>query len=266
MAASDALRETAKSLGLIQHKDKSDSELQQIRLNNASIVAGLGTDPRSIAQGYQLLGEVDACNEILAQRKEERDEIQSGKKKWVEELQKRKDDALLTLRAAATPNGQLVQAILEDEDRLSRSELAGWCDELASLDDAVLDQLLKDLVEDGVLESPDNEGRYRLRVVCDADMQWSADNSVRAIAHSDMRHKETAKEIMFLLAMEGEPMCPEEIVEAQKDFFDEDSGGRYSISAAMNEMLGAGILTRAFRAGNKGYFAPAIIGEGRRKQ
>ena len=128
MAASDVVRESAKSLGLIQHGDKSDTELQQIILNNSKLAIGLGTDPQSIAQSYRLLGEIDACNELLAQRKAEREEIKRGKKKWVEELQKRKDDALLALRAAATPNRQLVQAILEDKDRLSRSELAGWCD------------------------------------------------------------------------------------------------------------------------------------------
>lgn len=269
MATSDAIKEAAKTLGLIQHKDKSDSELQQIILNNARLVAGIGTDPSSISQGYKLMGESEACNELLAQRNAERERIKTGKKKWVEELQKRKDDALLSLRAAATPNGQLVQAILEDEDSLSQMELAGWCDELASLDDEVLTKLLKDLVEDGVLAPPDKDGRYRLRVVCDADQQWSSNKSTRAISHSDIQQKELATKIMLLLEAEEEPMCAEDCVEAQELFHDgenTESVGRYSFDSAMREMMKAGILTRVFTVDRNTYYAPAIIGEGGRRQ
>ena len=269
MATSDAIKDAAKALGLIQHKDKSDSELQQIILNNARLVAGIGTDPSSISQGYRLMGESEACNELLAQRNAERERIKTGKEKWVEELQKRKDDALLSLRAAATPNGQLVQAILEDEDSLSQMELAGWCDELASLDDEELTKLLKDLVEDGVLASSGKDGRYRLRVVCDANQQWSSDNSIRAISHSAMRNKELAMKIMLLLDAEEEPMCAEDCAAAQEwfpDAEDTESVGKYSFDSAMREMMKEGILTRVFIVGSNSYYAPAIIGEGGRRQ
>ena len=95
MSTQDSLRASAKSLGLIQHADKSDAELRDILLQNAKTIAGL--PPQAIAQGYRLLGESHACNELLSRRKALREEIKSKKAQWKADLQKRRDDALLML-------------------------------------------------------------------------------------------------------------------------------------------------------------------------
>ena len=61
MAINDTVRELWKDNALSEHRGKSEAELQQIILNNARIVTGLGSDPHSVAEGYKLLGINDAC-------------------------------------------------------------------------------------------------------------------------------------------------------------------------------------------------------------
>lgn len=273
MATGSDVRNAAKGLGLIQHKDKSDSELQQIIVKNARIVAGLGPDARSVAQGYQLLGESDACNELLSQRQENRERVKNYKNEWRETLQKRRDDALLSLRAAATPNGQLVQAILEDEERMSQEELAGWCDELGSLDDETLSQLLNDLLDDDVLEWPDADGRYRLRAVCEANQQWSLENGNRYIDKSDINRKKIAKAALAVMLRTSEPLCPSEcakkirgldallVAEGLGKGLNDPEFKEGTVALALHDLQKAGILKARLISGEL-YYSPAIIGEG----
>ena len=79
--------------------------------------------------------------------------------------------AYVNLKAAFTPNGQLVAAILEEEDCLTESEIHSWCDELQAIDDDEFHELLQDLVDDGVIGKMATdylvpEERYQLLRLC----------------------------------------------------------------------------------------------------
>ncbi len=79
--------------------------------------------------------------------------------------------AYLNLKAAFTPNGQLVAAILEEENSLTESEIHNWCDELQEIDDNEFHELLQNLVDDGVIgkvEADDvvPEEKYQLLRMC----------------------------------------------------------------------------------------------------
>ena len=276
MSAYDDLKSSSYALGLARHREKSDSELQQIIHNDFQMVLGLSSDLQSLPQRQQLMGEIEACQELLSRLQRAEEEVAEEKKKWRYSLQKRKDDALLALRAAATPNGQLVQAILEDEDSLSFKEIAGWCDELGALDEEVLMQLLKDLVEDGVLEESDN-GQYRLRMFCDENQQWDINQGCRYLENSGIfLHYDVpiVKTVLYLLCHYDEPMCPQDIIDknaaltgcnTEQIGFDKDISA-FSVRLVMGKMMRNNILTNAFRAEGGAYYAPAIIGEKGREQ
>ena len=71
----------------------------------------------------------------------------------------KKEGRFLRLKNAASPNGQLVAAILEDEDGKTAEELAGWCDELAEIPDEKFSELLEGLITEGFLEKDDGRTR-----------------------------------------------------------------------------------------------------------
>lgn len=138
---------------------KSDEELRQIVLNNQQKIAAIPQNASGalLTQGEQFLAEMKFCTELLKSR-------QKARETWTEQLAGRREAAVLNLKTAVSPNGQLIAAILEDEDGKTEAEISAWCDELAAMEDAELADLLAALVNEGVLEMRDN--RYFLRCVC----------------------------------------------------------------------------------------------------
>ncbi len=251
----DQIRSLAKTTGRIQHASDSDEQLREFVLDNMRIVSSL---PASrVAEGYKLLGEIDACNEILKERQERRERVEKAKKDYLNSLERRRDDALLTLKAAATPNGQLVAAILEDEGGMTTEELAGWCDELASLDEAEFRDLLDDLAGDGILERKD--GRYYLRVLCTEKVQWTAESAARYVErHFDEKRESLARTDMLAviehLRVQGEPLSAERCAELDKEYaelFGGSEGARTasSYNVEMRRLAKAGVLANVYNTG-----------------
>ena len=119
------------------YKNYSDEQLK-IKRETAYQQTMTLTDPRDIrGAGQMLLAEMEVCNEILVGRAKVEEAILEKRAEWDAVLEKRREAAVLNLRASATPNGQLVLSILEDEDRLDAQELHGWCDELSELPEGV---------------------------------------------------------------------------------------------------------------------------------
>lgn len=160
-----SFRERWKQSMMIEHENKSVAELQRIILNeNLKAQA-----TNNVAELEKILGEIDACNEIIANRKRHKENIQSAKEEWKRLCPLRQEKAILNLKAAASPNGQLIAAILEDEDGLTEHELESWCEELESLPEEDLRTLLSDLVSEGIIEGH-KDGKYFLRRVCTGDL------------------------------------------------------------------------------------------------
>ena len=147
-------------------KKISDDELRNIISNNAAKVLAMPKNATAsqISEMYQLRGEQEAAAQILAERKEKRDKISASIRKWKEHEEEIPYKNFVKLKTASSANGQLVSAILEDEGDMSATELSGWCEEMAALDDSVFKLLLDELVMERVLVIKD--GKYRLMHVC----------------------------------------------------------------------------------------------------
>lgn len=167
----EELRASAKRLALLQHKDDTDEQLRETVLRNVRAIGLLPSTNQGAMEGYKLLGEVDGCNEILAQRQAKRQKTQDAKDKWKRELADRRKKAVLNLPNAVSSNGQLVAAILEDEDGKTAEELHGWCDELAALSDEDFNALLNGLVDEGILRRKGKS--YRLLTPCTEELTYT---------------------------------------------------------------------------------------------
>ena len=140
---------------LMQHKfgDKSDDELRQIVLNNAVKVLAA----KNVAELERFNKESDYCVSLVQSRINAREE-------WKQNFPERKQKAILNLKTAVTPNGQLIAAILEDEGGLTTEEICGWCEELSAMEQSEVQAILDELVSEGVLRTTD--GKYYLYRIC----------------------------------------------------------------------------------------------------
>ena len=164
----DATKQTA----LLMYKDKSNEELHSIFSHN-SIIAN-GHDQIAAAKA---VGEMQACNEILQVRQHEVIEQRKCQQKidqakqvdWPEQLPARRMKAILKLPNASGHPGQLVAAILEEENDLDRDAIRSWSEELLAMDDKSYEALLDGLVKEGVL-AVDKKGHYSLLRICTANL------------------------------------------------------------------------------------------------
>lgn len=157
---------THRSLFDLQHRDKSDYELQKLALDNISKIQSLPPNVSSaqLFEANNLLAEIELCNEELNLRKRKRESFVVAKTKWKEKHQEKINAAILNLPTAVTPNGQLVTAILEDDGDKTAQELAAWCEEFTAMPDEEFSALLKNLVNEGVIVK--NKKTYSLTNIC----------------------------------------------------------------------------------------------------
>ena len=104
-----------------------------------------------------------AAEAVLAEKERRKKEEDTIRKIY----EQRRDDAFLKLKAAYTPNGQLIVAILEDEKAMTEDELHNWCEELQAINEDDFHSLLQDLVDDGVIYQPEvSDGKYEILRIC----------------------------------------------------------------------------------------------------
>jgi len=274
MAGQQTIRSSSRDLALIQHAEKSDDELQQIVVNNSRIIRGLPQTQSGNLEAEKLLGEAEGCNEILSRRRNARLEAENKQKEWKANAEKRKIDALLNLRAALTPNGQLVQAILEDEESLSQEELSGWCDELGMLEDGELAKLLEDLTADGVLYVSDDK-RYSLRVLCENDLTWDKKYVHKVLDKNASSWKEELMALYDLVEFLG-PVCSTDFLAYENKLVLEEIFRRYGLKPENSIITNVtlllrilssieGLIKNAYYAGNHAYYVTTLVGEGGNK-
>lgn len=165
------LKKAKRDLCLLTHKDKTDDELHAILEHNSVAIYTLDK-----ADAYAALGESEACNEILAKRAQlqnykfnEELNMMFALQNWEEANVARRKKAIMNLLAATSYHGQLVTAVLEEEDGLTAEEIRNWADELAAMDDDEYKKLLDNLDKERVLFL-DNDGKYYLLSLCTADL------------------------------------------------------------------------------------------------
>lgn len=218
----NTIKAQAKSNALFAHRDDSDSELREHVVECAKMVVHVGTDIRSIGEGYRYMGEMEACSELLNQRRVADQGIENRKKDWQNGLEKRKEDALMRLPTAVTANAQLVASILEDEDGKTAEEIACWCDELEMLSDDDLQKLLEGLVKEGVI-SLEND-RYYLLCPCTESLVCPEEIRNRRIERSiDFCNDKTqaqAKLFLYMMERENKPLCDTDCLDLLGQYFD----------------------------------------------
>lgn len=143
---------------------KTDTELKEIISQAAR---KLLTQNIGISEELDLKRKSGVAQAVLTVKEDRRSQKAKIKKAYEEKIK----NAYLNLKAAFTPNGQLVAAILEEEGILTESEIHNWCDELQVIDDSEFHALLQDLVADGVIGKIDAdylvpEEKYQLLRLC----------------------------------------------------------------------------------------------------
>ena len=264
MATFEDVKRAAKDLALLQHRNDTDEMLREvIKRSGAQILSNTGLTDADLSLKSRLSGEVDGCVEILRSREKANEEREKKAREWNDRLPERKAKAILNLPNAASPNGQLVAAILEEApDGLTEQQLASWCDELAAIPEEEFRALLDGLVGESILEKQEDE-RYRLLSVLDEDMLPAA-----ALIRKKLEDAETSTKALFALVVsQRQPISIHEIKQLLgeqdddvKDFGREmvtlaDFSNRGLMIPAFKVHVGNGI--RAFR----NYYAQRLLGE-----
>ena len=268
----DLLQSNAKDLAKIQHNDATDEQLREIITRNQSAIVGMPQTDSGIVESYKLLGEIQGCSELLSERQAKRDRIKKASEDWKNKREKKKKSEFLYLKNAASPNGQLIAAILEDEDGKTAEELSGWCDELAELPEEELQALLDGLEKEGVLEK-DDEDRYRLLCVCTEEPFVSCETGMaRADRYyeGDEQEKAHAKRILYILQVNGAPMSPQDCLDEIGKHMEFRSDPRFAAADAepsefdvrwtMRSLADRGILSKEYTVEGADYYWFAMLG------
>lgn len=160
-------RDQQKEKCIKEYKNMTRTELEAIRLK---IVTTIGQ--ANEYEGQKMLGEMDACNHILEVREFKQNEeyaMWDAMRHWEKSVIERRKKAILQIPAAISYHGQLIAAVLDEEDNLSAEEIRQWSNELATLDNSEYQKLLDDLCEEKVLYIND-DGNYSLLSLCTEDL------------------------------------------------------------------------------------------------
>ncbi|MCQ2467687.1 MAG: hypothetical protein MJ166_09235 [Clostridia bacterium] len=167
----EKLRQLSAEYALKKYKDCSDEELDKMIMDRFMLSASLlySDDEKHQIQYYEIMGEIDACSEILSERKKAKDREVAKIESWLKDKNQRKIYAFKKLEYSVSPNGQLVASILEENlNGLRADEIRAWYDELLALNDDEYQVLLDALVDEGVLEYLDE--KYFLFRICDKSL------------------------------------------------------------------------------------------------
>ena len=168
----EVIKKSSYDVAKMQYKNTDEKELREIIDSESRIVIGIpGNNATEVAEMAKHLGVVEACQDIIKERKEtdslSKEFITNLFEKWEKNLDERRQKAVLNLKTAVTPNAQLVAAILEDEDGKTMDELHFWCDELTTIDDAEFTTLLSNLVNENIITLIDDK-YYIRRIVTES--------------------------------------------------------------------------------------------------
>lgn len=165
------LIDATKSLYLLKYKDITDEKLEEI----SNHLRTVGVFSSNTTEALKALGELEACNEIMSQRrarKQYKKDLERTLKFafifWEEALAERRQKAVLNLPAATSYHGQLVAAVLDAEDDLTADEIRLWSDELEAMDDDLYRTLLQELVNEQIIVA--ENGKYSLLTLCTEDL------------------------------------------------------------------------------------------------
>ena len=249
-----------------RHRDKRDRELSNTIFKNSQMVLALPSNQYSEMLKYT--GETRACQELLEERKRERQKEEEQrkqkeqkrkvdedfKKTWKFGLEKRRERAILKLPAYTSLEGQIVLAILEDDGPKTQEELSGWCEELSKIDSGELKKILEGLVKEGFATKNYESETYQFLAFADENLFPLNTNSVAW--ETEMLDKTTDKEQKKAIKEIFQKMNKEKTIISSEDF------SLHQVSAAAY-YAGYGILKEEVnkKTGTRFYYY-AMFGEG----
>lgn len=163
-------------------------------------------------------------------------------------------------------------AILEEEGDLSAEELAGWCEELAALEEATFNELLAELVRERVLIIKD--GKYRLMHVCTQDLypENQVEWGIRLLKQAGVEQTGFIEMgqyylILHIMHLEKKPMNVERIMEKIDSYFwlksmgdtnvterDFEAACEFTVKSCLQEMYKDGVTQRVMIDGVPYYY------------
>ena len=148
------------------YRSKGDYELRAIISANASKIAFMSVAEISAGAGNILMAEVEAAKRILDQRARKKKAEDAAIENYRKTVSVRRKTAILNLKAAASENGQLVTAILEDEDGKTVEDFMDW-EEFSDLGREELELFLNELCKEGMIEHREDGRYYLLEILTD---------------------------------------------------------------------------------------------------
>jgi len=267
------------------YKSKGDNELHTIVSSNASQIALMSATGTSVAQADMLLAQMEAANRITYLRTEKKKAEINALIEFRNTLEIRKKKAILNLKAAASSNGQLITAILEDEDGKTADEFMDW-EELAELGEDGIKALLDELCKEGMIEIRD-DGKYYLLEVLNVSLiprdivRWGLRKAFGICPEDISKLTSDQKKVALILetfppnkAMSASEYLSE--IEFYLDFSEWEGYSRYSksdfssikgygtsnqeqrVDSNLRQLAGKGILKEF---GNGNAYAVAFLGE-----
>lgn len=187
----------------LDYEDKEKDELQSDMLAAMKRVSMLSGNPSDVSELVKNTAIVNICKKQIEKYNQEIKMIAELDSDYKSELEGRRCAAVLNLSAALTLKGQLVVAILEDQEDLTMDMIKNWGDDFSDMTDEEFSQLLSDLCKDGLIEK---EGE-NYSLICSCDGSLFPHYSPKVLEHkfklSSTFHKESVRLIWNLFADYG---------------------------------------------------------------
>jgi len=162
--------DTFKPFFEIQYKDKTERELVNAYHQAVDAMPMYPKTPAEKAKYYENLALQEVLKEKIQEIQDARNKSNEAHAQFKEARKELKRECISNLRTAASANGQLVAAILEEEDGLTSEQIGSWCEELETLDEDALKALIYGLCKEGIIER-DKEGKFHLLFIMDEDLK-----------------------------------------------------------------------------------------------
>ena len=219
---------------------------------------------------------MDACQELLEQIKEKKEVLKGRNTKTKNDREGIMRASALNSKAGTDPKAHLVLAILEEDGGKTLNELNGWSEELISLDEVGMKDLLDGMLKDEVIFKSEDDQKYFFRTNYTKNMIWEESAVKRYLIENYGVEDEEEEALWYLIHLlmdvDNTPISKNEIIETIRVLYEDEILGfsektvKEYVMERISEMMSANIIKIAF-AGHDGstrqiFYAPVILGGG----
>lgn len=212
-------------------KNLTDRELQDINYKNTRIVASTPVNTDNFETIGRCYAEGMVCKEILERRKKYSDAI----KNWRNNLNKRKEEAILSLPVATSELGQLIAAILEFKGELKLKEICACLNEYNDIEDSEIIECVNGLEKEEIVFK--NKDKYQILNICTPSLfpENIIEFAKNAFKRKNKKIEEKHIEVLNLLKDKSEPL-------SEDDFRENSKFNKYRVEEALLDLENNGVL------------------------